>query len=188
MPTLREVATSLFGAYRLAMMDPRGLEYFDRSTAAAIRSFFAAVLMLPFYTVLVLLRLGDDEVTVSLPALLLIEGIAYVISWTAFALVMDELSRFLDRGDRYPVFLSAYNWSAVLQMGVYLPAIALGQSGLLPAGAGETLMFTATLVVLAYQWFITQVALELPGFTAAGLVLLDLILSVFISGAADGML
>jgi len=188
MPTLREMAYSLFGAYRLALMDASGLDYFDRSSAGALRSFFAAVVVLPAYVLLVLLRLGDDEITAPLPTLLLIEGIAYVISWTAYALIMDEMSRFLDRGDRYPAFLSAYNWSSVLQMGVYLPAIALSESGLLPAGVGETVVFAATLIVLGYQWFITQVALDLPGFTAAGLVMLDLILSVFISGAADGML
>ena len=97
-------------------------------------------------------------------------------------------TRILDCNDRYPAFLSAYNWSAVLQMVVYLPAVVISESGILVPALGDTMVFAATITVLAYQWFVTQTALKVSGFTAAGLVILDLVLSVFISGAADGML
>lgn len=188
MPSLREVASSLFGAWRLALMDAKGMEYFDRSVAGAIRSFSAAVIVAPAYLVLVLMRLGEDAGNVSLGNFLLVESIAYVISWTAYPLIMDDMSRILDCNPRYPAFLSAYNWSAVLQMLVYLPAVALSESGILMPAFGDTLVFAATLVVLTYQWFVTRTALDVSGFIAAGLVILDLVLSVFISGAADGML
>lgn len=186
MPTVHEIAYSLFGAYRLALADPSGLSYFDRSAAAAWRSFVAAAVVLPSYILLVLLRQGDGET--SLPLLMLVETLSYVVGWAAYALVLDELSRLLGCEARYPVFLSAYNWSSILQMLVYVPAVSLAESGLLPQGVGEVLAFAVTVAVLGYQWFVTQVALEVPALTATGLVMLDLLMSVFISGAAESML
>ncbi|MEI6557559.1 MAG: hypothetical protein WCO00_04070 [Rhodospirillaceae bacterium] len=188
MPTLREVAYSLYGAYRLARLDLKGLDYIDRSVGGAIRSFFAAAIVAPAYILLVLMRLGEGAGNVSFGGFLLVEGIAYVISWTAYALIMDDLTRILDRSSRYPAFLSVYNWSAVLQMLVYLPAVVLSESGIFVPAFGETIVFVATMIVLAYQWFVTRITLEVSGIIAAGLVILDLVLSVFISGAADGML
>jgi hypothetical protein len=73
-------------------------------------------------------------------------------------------------------------------MVLYIPAVALSESGLLPEVLADSMMFAVTLLILSYQWFVTQVSLEVPGFTAAGLVMADLVLSVFISGTADGML
>lgn len=187
MPTLREMAYALFGALRLARFDASGLDFFDRSSAAALRSFAAALVVLPAYVLLVLVRPATDETAVSWPTFMVVEAIAYVCSWTAYALVMDEISRWLDRGARYPLFLSVYNWSSVVQMMVYLPAVIIAQSGVLPADLGETVEFAVTLAVLIYQWFVTRVALDVPALPAAGLVLIDMLLSVLISGSADSM-
>jgi hypothetical protein len=186
MPTFREMACALFGAIRLAMMESSGLDFFDRSTAAAIRSFAAALVVLPAYVAL--LEPPKETATSSWLTFFVVEAIAYVCSWTAYALVMDELSRLLDRSARYPVFLSVYNWSSVVQMMIYLPAFVLSESGWLSPDVAKTVMFAATLAVLIYQWFLTRVALDVPGFTAAGLVLIDFLLSVLISSSADGML
>ena len=123
--TAREVVYSIFGAYRLAMLDKTGLNYLDRSPEGAIRSFNAALIVLPAYAVLVVLRLWDVLPDVSLLRFVTVEGLAYVISWTAFPLAMFHISGLLDRSERYFDFLSAYNWSSVIQMGVYLPVVAV---------------------------------------------------------------
>jgi hypothetical protein len=186
--TARETVYSIFGAYRLAMLDKTGLSYLDRSPEGAIRSFHAALIVLPAYAVLVVLRLWDVLPDVSLLRFVTIEGLAYVISWTAFPLVMFHISGLLDRSGRYFDFLSAYNWSSVIQMGLYLPVVAIADSGLIPEGLGEGLVLVVTMLVLMYQWFIARTTLDINGGTAAGIVLLDMILAVFITGTADGML
>jgi len=186
--TARETVYSIFGAYRLAMLDKTGLSYLDRSPEGAIRSFHAALIVLPAYAVLVVLRLWDVLPDVSLLRFVTIEGLAYVISWTAFPLVMFHISGLLDRSGRYFDFLSAYNWSSVIQMGLYLPVVAIADSGLIPEGLGEGLVLVVTMLVLMYQWFIVRTTLDINGGTAAGIVLLDMILAVFITGTADGML
>jgi hypothetical protein len=186
--TARETVYSIFGAYRLALLDKSGLNYLDRSPEGAIRSFHAALIVLPAYALLVVLRLWDTLPDVSLLRFTLVEGVAYVISWTAFPLIMFYLSRLLDRSGRYFDFLSAYNWSAIIQMGLYLPVVAIPDSGLLPDGLSEGLVLVVTMLVLIYQWFIARTTLDINGGSAAGIVLLDMILAVFITGTADGML
>jgi len=42
-------------------------------------------------------------------------------------------------------------------------------------------------VVLAYEWFVVRVSLEVSPFAAAGFVALDLILGILITGIADGL-
>jgi hypothetical protein len=186
--TARETVYSIFGAYRLAMLDKSGLSYLDRSPEGAIRSFYAALIVLPAYAVLVVLRLWDVLPEVSLLRFVTVEGLAYVISWTAFPLVMFHISGLLDRSGRYFDFLSAYNWSSVIQMGLYLPVVAIADSGLIPVGLGEGLVLIVTMLVLMYQWFIARTTLDINGGSAAGVVLLDMILAIFITGTADGML
>ncbi len=186
--TARETVYSIFGAYRLAMLDKTGLNYLDRSPEGAIRSFNAALIVLPAYAVLVVLRLWDVLPDVSLLRLVTVEGLAYVISWSAFPLVMFYISGLLDRSERYFDFLSAYNWSAVIQMGLYLPVVAIADSGLMPGGLGEGLVMVVTMLVLLYQWFIARTTLDINGGSAAGVVLLDMILAIFITGVSDGML
>ena len=186
--TAREAVYSIFGVYRLALLDKSGLSYLDRSPEGALRSFHAALIVLPAYALLVILRLWDILPEVSLFRFIAVEGLAYVISWTAFPLVMFYISGLLDRSGRYFEFLSAYNWSSVIQMGLYLPVVAIADSGLVPEGLGEGLVLIVTMLVLIYQWFIARTTLDINGGSAAGIVLLDMILAVFITGTADGML
>jgi hypothetical protein len=186
--TARETVYSIFGAYRLALLDKTGLNYLDRSPEGALRSFYAALIVLPAYALLVVLRLWDVLPEVSLLRFTAVEGVAYVISWTAFPLAMFYISGLLDRSGRYFDFLSAYNWSSIIQMGVYLPVVAIADSGLVPEGLGEGMVLVVTMLVLIYQWFIARTTLDISGGSAAGIVLLDMILAVFITGTADGML
>ncbi|CAK0777515.1 Yip1 domain-containing protein [uncultured Gammaproteobacteria bacterium] len=188
MPTLHEICQGLIGSYRLARLDRSGMSLFDTSAAGALRSFFAALLVLPSYILLFLLRQPEQLTTPPLDWIVVVETLAYVVSWTAYPVLMIWLTRFLDRGQRFTGFLAAYNWSAPIQMMVYLPVMAIAQAGILPDGLGESLTLAVTLGLLAYQWFITQVALDLPPSTSSALVLLDFILSMFISGYTEALL
>ncbi len=186
--TARDVAFSVYGVYRLAMFDKSGMGYLDRSAEGALKSFHAAVIVLPAYVVLLALRLWDQAAGASLPWIVLVEAIAYVVSWTAFPVVMMQIAAALDRQDRYTGFLAAYNWSAVVQMTVYLPAVILAESGLLDPALGRGFVFGVVMALLTYQWFILRTALEVGGLAAAGLVILDLFISALITDFSDGLL
>jgi hypothetical protein len=68
-----------------------------------------------------------------------------------------------------------------------LPIGILAMLGALPSGAAEGLWLIAFLLILVYLFFIARTALAVLPTTAAGLVMLDVLLSALIDGIAAGM-
>lgn len=185
--TLREAAYGIYGAWRLALFDRAGAACFDGTAGAARRSFLAALVVAPAYLILLMLGFADRAPALPPVDLLIVESLAYVVNWTAFALAMYHITGSLGRGDRYFAFLAAYNWSAVVQMAAYLPAVALAASGMLGAEAGNFLIMAVTMAVLVYQWFVAATMLEVSRITAAGTVALDILLAVVVQVFVDSM-
>lgn len=187
-PSTREILTSLAGVYRLARFDRSGLDLLDRTPEGALRSFYAAVVVLPGYALMLAIRLWEQVQNTPLAQLVTVEGIAYVVSWTAFPVALYRLAGLLGRTERYPGALCAYNWSSLVQMTIYLPAVILASTGLLPQGLSEGLVFGVTMAMLTYQWFLLRTTLEISGLAAVALVLVDLILSALVNDFAEGLL
>ena len=188
MPTSHEVAYRLYGAWRLLWLDRGGLAFFDGRARSFLNSFFAAVLVAPAYIIIVLLSLSERQPVAGTLDIILVEAIAYVISWTAFPVAFHALADLFDRQDRYFSFIVTFNWAQVIKMALYLPAILLGALAVLPTALTSLLSLLATLAVLAYGWFVTRVALDLSGMAAAGLVAIDLVLGLFITGYANAII
>ena len=180
----RELAASVYGAYRLARLDPNGLRFFDASPAGARRSFYAAAIVAPFYALM--LAVGAPEPASDTLRFSLVEGIAYVLSWVAYPVIVEWLTRLLGCRERFESYLAAYNWSVVLQNAAVFPVAMLTELGLLPQ-VGQLLLFCVFLAILLYIGFIAHIALEVAPVTAAGLVLLDVLLSALIDGIASGL-
>ena len=51
----------------------------------------------------------------------------------------------------------ANNWSAVIQVALYTAVVVIGT--ILPAELRTLALFTATILVLTYQWFVIRTAL-----------------------------
>jgi hypothetical protein len=188
MLTGREVAYAVFGAWRLAHFDLQGVAYFDRSETGFWHSFAAALIVLPAFAVLTMLRFADTPIAVGWPAMVLIELIAYTIGWTAFPLVMVTLTKLLDREEEYFGFIAMFNWSSVIQVLVMLPVAAFTAGDMLPRGWLEILGIAVTIGLLAYEWFVARVGLRIDGFTAAVVVALDVVIVVVITAIADLLL
>ncbi|MGE0093311.1 MAG: hypothetical protein AB7M05_14375 [Alphaproteobacteria bacterium] len=184
MSRAREAAYALFGAYRLAHLDPSGLRYFNATVEGFWRSFLAALIVAPGYAILIGLELGDSPDAASLDwgHIALVQTIAYVISWTAFPVAMHYLTALIGRHEEYVGYIVAYNWAAVIQMGVMLPAAAV--QAMIPGGAGGLIMLPVVIATAFYQWFIARSALRVGGGTAAGIVGFDFALSLFVAGIA----
>jgi hypothetical protein len=186
-PSLSEIVGSLYGAWRLARFDPSGMRYFDVSTDGLWRSFFAAVIVAPFYALTLAWHfadLGDDTDPLRF---VLAESIGYVISWVAYPLLVFSLARALDCLDRFPAYVVAYNWSLVLQNVVFVPLTVATASGLVPVEAVQLLWFAVFGFVLAYVWFIATTALAVPPLTAVGIVAADITLSLVINAVASSL-
>lgn len=160
-----------------------GIDAYDPTMEDARVSFLAALVCLPVF---LLLRWGfPTPGTAGADPLraLAADLIAYVCSWAAFALASLPLAEAMGRRALWPRFIAAWNWTNVVQYGVLgiltLPAAA-GAAGFVADALG--------LLGLGYaiwlQWFTVRLGLAVSGPRAAGFVLLDLAIAVFLSGLA----
>jgi hypothetical protein len=187
MPTASEIAQALYGTWRLALLDRRGMQCFDLSHHGLWRSFWAAALVYPGFVVLVWMRLDAPTIAQSgLAHILLVESIGYVVAWSAFPLAIIGFCQALGREDEGFEFITAYNWAQVLQT-VVLLFVVLVIDELLPAEARQGFGFLAYLLLLAYEWFIALVAIGAGGWIATAVVFIDLVLGTFIVAIAGAL-
>lgn len=184
--TAREALAALYGTVRLIRLKPDGFAWFDASLDGFWRSFAAAALVAPLYLVSLALWPG----TISLPApdplrFMALKSIAYLMGWVAYPLVMVSVLRLIDRERHMFRYLVAYNWFQVPKEALFFTLAALYAVGAMPGRAAEFLSLAAFAATLFYFWYIAKAALETDGYTAAGLVLIDLTLGLVISGIAD---
>jgi len=183
-----EVQLAVGGALRLAIGDRRGLALFDISIDGFWRSFRAGVICYPLYLVLLSFRVADPVWEASgAPTILVVETIAYVISWVAFPLVILPLTRQLGRGDRFLAFMVAYNWSQILQTALVMLVGLDSVTGLLPPSGAQFAGFLAAIATLVYEWYIARVALAVTGAQATLVVIIDLVLSTALGRVAESL-
>ncbi len=188
MPTGVQIAAAIYGAWRLLRGDRGAYSYFEQTPEGFYRSFFAAVLVAPGYLILLLIHLAGIETQAGALRILAVETIAYVITWTAYPLLMFRVADAMGRANAYIVFVVALNWSKVLHLAILLPVGLITFGGFLPEAWIGILNLLAFISIFVYQWFITRTALDTTGFAALGLVLLDVIIRVFVKSIANGMI
>jgi predicted permease len=188
MITARETTSALYGAYRLARADKGGMGYFNASAEGFWRSFYAAALVAPLYAILLATRYKFGDIEAPGLRFIAVESIAYVTAWVAFPLVVAHLAPMIDRGHRFLGYIVAYNWASVLQNLVCLPVAVFIDLGVVSPSFATFAGLGCFILVTAYIWYITRVALDVSGFLAAAFTFLDIVLSVLIHGYADGML
>jgi len=183
-----ELQLAVVGALRLAVGDRRGLGLFDVSLAGCWRSFRAGAICYPFYLVLLGFRIPSAEWTAhGAAAIILVETIAYIISWAAFPLIMLHLVRWLGRENRFLQFIVAYNWSQIPQTGLFLLVGLQGASGIATPSAAHSASLLAVVATLVYEWYIARVALAVTGIQATLVVIIDVMLGTSLGRIAQGL-
>lgn len=186
-PSLREIVASLYGSWRLAHFDRTGIAYFDKTVEGFWRSFFAAILVVPLYAIMLGLRYAADGEPGSPMHYGLVEAVSYLISWFAYPVVMLSLTEALDCRDRFVGYIVAYNWSMVLQNCLLIPIATLNALQVLGPDIATLLWLVAVVAVLAYLWFIVRAGLGVPPLTAVGIVSVDVLLSLLINAITDNL-
>jgi hypothetical protein len=187
-PTLNEMVRSIYGVVRLARFDARGAELLEGTPEAAARSFWVAALVLPFQVLIVASQTDFDIPEGAIYYLILVEALAYVVSWTAFPVIMEMIARPLEREKEFFAMVVAYNWSAVIRTAIRLPQVLLLLGNVLTEDEAASLGLVVLVAILVYVGFIFRTTLRIDGFTAAGLVVLKLLSSALIGDYADQLL
>src|SRR5262249_41199097 len=182
MTMILEVAYVLRGLRRLIQFDASGLAYFDRSIAGFWRSFRVALLIAPFFAIIIPYNLELIQPTASWQHVMLTEILVYIISWTLYPTAAYEICRLLSREADYPGYIVVYNWSSIILVGaevlVWIPTLA----GMTSAETSRSLEFIIYHVYLVYLWFIARSALRIQPTSAVGMVFADYILTWALSG------
>ncbi len=176
----RDAAAGLACAMLMARGRAEGLRLLDGSAATAWRSFLALLIAAPLYLALKLVSTPPLPRGIDPIRLVTAEAIGYVVSWFATALIMLAVARVLDREPRWPLFVAAWNWSNVVQLAVFFAAAVVAT--VLPAALAGGVTFAALGYVLWLQWFVAREAFAIPGLRAVGVVGVDLVLGLFLSG------
>ena len=178
--TVAEISQALYGAWRLFLRDPVGIQFFDDDVPAFWKSFWCAVVILPGYVVLRIFAPGEPLPDADPVLGFAGETVTYVIGWVAWPLLMGHLVPLLEREDRYIRYIVAYNWATGPQILLYLVLMGIGLTGMLPDQLMLVLDAAALIYVLSYHYFVVKVALDLHGWTAGFLVLGEFLLGALI--------
>ena len=175
-PSKAQIAYGVFGAWRLAHLDPRGLTCFDDSDEGFVKSFFAAVLTLPAMAAFTLMDYAGLTLKVGLPHAATLELLSLVAAWVLWPVLAYFLCIAMDRQRQYYRYIVAYNWAYVIVVAVALPVRVLEFTGAL-GGLGEPLVLLVYLLSLIYAGVIAKLALEITAGAAFALVIVDLLAS-----------
>jgi hypothetical protein len=181
MVTAAEFARAIYGAWRLALLDRKGLDCFDGTVEAYWKSFNAAAIVAPAYALILVIGLSGTDALGGWVAFLAVQTLAYIIDWVAFPLIMIHVCDRIGRFDRYLRYIAVHNWSRVLRVTLLL-LVTLLSKGIL--GGAVLPVLAVTGAILFYQWFIARNALEISGRGAAAIVGLDLIITFAINVAS----
>jgi len=181
-------------AARVARFDTNAIAEFDHSFEGFFRSFFAAVLCLPLYVLVVAgeRRLTED-ITATVPGrafvplpppdatYLAVEAAAYLLNWLALPLAMIAIVPMLGASRRYVPYIVAYNWGSCIVFAVTLLPYLAYAAGLASLTGMVILYYAVTVFVVTYRWRLARYGLQIPGITAAGIVIIDLLVSILIA-------
>ncbi|MFT5487076.1 MAG: hypothetical protein ACI9JL_000455 [Paracoccaceae bacterium] len=177
----RELSIALYGSWRFATLDRAAVQFFDNTPNALWKSFNAAWLALPAYALLVLLSFAQHPVDAGAFRILSVEMISYVIGWVLFPLVMVAFTDTTKSAQNYFRFISAWNWSIVLQAYFFLSISAFSASGTVPESLGGLISLVATLAIFFYQGFIAKTTLDVTVPVAVMIVVIDLTIAIGLS-------
>ena len=181
-PFIDEIRPSLAAALQLARQDRSAIQRFDLTEGGFWRSFAAALLVLPMA---VLYMFAKRRVWIQaipplhLPAIvpqMAIELAIYVIDWATLPILMIFIARRFALTRHYVPFVIAWNWSNVIAALFALPPAILLFLGLARPQDAAFLNLAATVLAVAYQQRVAQVALGIPLLASLAIPILDLVM------------
>ena len=188
------VRRQILTAIRVARFGNNAVNEFDQSFEGFYRSFIGIALGVPLFAVIVLTQhrmaaaIAAEGVTDALPSgaqFQILEWLGYAANWLALPLAMIAIARVIGAAKRYVPFVVAYNWGNVFVLGLSVIPYLVFLAGLVPVVGVALLYYPVAIFALAYHWRVARDGLQVPGVTAAGIVLFDITLSLVIAGATS---
>ncbi len=181
MPGKHEITAALFGAWRLMRFDADGMNWFNLSSEGFWRSFFAALPVAPFFALLVYLDFRRETEPVDVEREIFVTFLVYGVGWTIVPLVMVPVTKLLGMSRGFVPMMVAYNWTTVPQIIIQALVALPGGLGLISVELSGTILFTAVVYILVFEWFVIRTALQTTAMTAVAIVMLLETLGILIN-------
>jgi len=183
-----EIASGIYGAWRLARGDVGGIGYFNATRQGFWRSFLAMAIVAPLFASLLLLVYEGAPDQFEPVRFFTVNAIGYVAAWFVFPLIMFHVAQAIDRERRFFVLIAAYNWASVIQNFIFIPLVVVAQIDVIPLDLAYILIFATKTLVFIYTWFIARSALGITSMLAAAIAAGDLVLAGVMNGIIEAML
>lgn len=188
MPFGQEIYRSIYGAWRIARFDPGAMRHFNLSLEGFWRSFFASVLLAPFFMLSKIVNeVGDgaEQLAENTAGYIVFWLLIWFLAWAVFPIVMIPVARLLKLSDTYVPFIIAWNWSSVLMAVLLYPLYILHGLSLIGPEPAALFMMAAQVSVFFYGYLVTRASLQSAMFTAIGIVVMEFLLGLLIQGGAN---
>ncbi len=181
----RELQAAFTGIRYLLRFRPEGFLFFDPTRRGCLNSFWAALILLPFWGLMLAYQLPPDKIT-DWWQFAGVQGAAYVVGWLSYPLLMIPVVVLFHRTERYCLYIATYNWFQLVQLVLWPPLLLLTSLGA-PQEVLMALWVLLHIVFLAYSFFIARIGLAVESITATALVIIDFLLGVLIDAGADSL-
>jgi hypothetical protein len=179
--TLAQLASALYGVWLLIRLDPRAFAYFDATPGGFARSFLVAGGLAPLHMAHSVLIYTPAKAHLAFMPYVVVQLLAYVLSWVAFPFAMLYVTELLNRRERYLWHIVAYNWFQLAAGLVLLPIALIADLHLVPGRLAAFLNLTALALFFTYASFIARGGLNVGLGSALGVVVLDLLLNLIVN-------
>ncbi len=161
---------SLLAAWALIKLDPRAMDYFDKSADSFWKSFWAIILVAPIF--FLSLNISYDLAVaqghqISFAA----HVIEFLLRLPLVAVVMVFFTKFLRIDAHYSDMIIAFNWLWVISNYIILPLSMLISREILPPEVTTlVVMAVAVYLELYVTWFMFKKSLKISGWLAFGVM------------------
>ncbi|WP_208978093.1 hypothetical protein [Labrenzia sp. 011] len=186
--SLNEIRAALDGSWLLLRNRPEGMTYFDLSLQGFWRSFSVVFLLIPAFLIS---GLAEKEFyftenmfqpeTFPDSAYWTAQMVGLVVDWLTLPILLAVLAVPIGISKSYVPFIVARNWTSLLASVPYMITYVLFLLRIIPPGVAVLLSFSSLLVVLWYRYLVARIALQASISLAAGVVVLDVVLTLLIS-------
>lgn len=187
-PDRIEVATALYGAWRLIRGDAGGAGYFRAGREGFWSAAWAVVLVLPAHLMTLGLHVaGDDLVSFGIVDLIR-ETEILVLGWFGYALLAFYVLQGIGRPNRFDGYLMAYYWTTVPLVYAETLLTLIRVAGPLPDAIVNLLALGLLVLVLWARWFVARTGLAMSGPEAAAVVVGALLFDFTVSKVLSPLL
>ena len=184
MPSWNEIKSSIYGAWRIALLDPGALRHFNVSIEGFWQSFIAIPIAFAITRPKYLLGgdadQGDEIERLSTDGDFIVTLIFGLIGWIVFVVVMVWITKLLNLTATYVQYIIVWNWGSVVSTAFMLPVSILAHLRDPADGMTYVLTIVFSFVLLYYSFRVARVGLGCAAAVAIGITAFELVLNLLI--------